>query len=314
VVTYIARRLATGLVVFISVTGLTFVLLYVRGGLAIARNVLGPTAKQYQVQAAAESLGLLRPLPIQFADWFGGLWTGNLGRSLQSTQNVSDILAVRIPVTLSLVVVSLILTLVFSVVLGVGAATRGGIVDRILQGMSVIAQAVPGYWLALVLVIIFSLGLRLFPATGYISITDSFWGWLSSVILPSVAIAIANVAAVGQQIRGSMLDVLRQDYIRTLRSRGISTRAITFRHALRNAAAPGLSVLSLQVIGTLGGAVIVERIFALPGLGSLAINAGVQGDVPVVLGTVTFMVVVVVIVNLAVDILNGFLSPKARIR
>jgi peptide/nickel transport system permease protein len=202
---------------------------------------------------------------------------------------------------------------VLSVALGVGAAVRGGLVDRFLQLLSVIVQAIPGYWIALVFVIVFSLGLRLFPATGYVPITESFSRWLDAIFLPSFAIALGNIAAVGQQLRGAMLDVQQQDFVRTLRSRGIPDRAVTFRHVLRNAAGPALTVLSLQVIGTLGAAVIVERIYALPGLGNLSVTAGQQGDVPVVLGVVVLMVILIVIVNIVVDLLNGYLNPKARL-
>jgi peptide/nickel transport system permease protein len=313
---YVARRVATGVATFIAVTVISFALIFVPGALTIAREVLGnPTYITPQaVQAEAQSLGLLRPLPVQYADWLRGLFTGNLGRSLQNGQSVDSILAIHVPVTLSLVIVSMLLTVVLSLLLGLGAAMRGGLIDRALQLLSVGTLAIPSYWLALVLATVFGVTLRFVPATGYIPITVSFGGWLSSIILPSIAIAVANVAAVGQQLRGAMLDVLRQDYIRTLRSRGISRRAVVLRHALRNAAAPGLTVLSLQVIYTLGGTVIMERIFALPGVGTVAVNSGSQGDVPVVLGVVTFMTVVVVAVNIVVDILNGWLSPKARIR
>ncbi|MBX3194133.1 MAG: ABC transporter permease [Microbacteriaceae bacterium] len=312
---YLARRLATGAFVFVAVTALCFLLLYVRGGEAIARSLLGSQsdAGPEFVAAKAEALGLNRPIPEQYVDWFIGVITGDLGRSFVSNVEVTAIMATRIPITLSLVAVSLLLTVILSVALGVGAATRGGLVDRVLQLLAVAVRAIPGYWLALVLVLVFALGLRLFPATGYVPITTSFGGWLASIFLPSIAIAIGNVASVGTQLRGAMLDVLRQDYVRTLRSRGISERAIVFRHALRNAAAPAFTVLSLEVIGTLGGAVIVERIFALPGLGNLALTSGVLGDIPVVLGVVVFMVVVVVVVNVLVDIINGLLTPKARV-
>lgn len=312
--TFSIRRVLAGVAVFFAVTALTFLLFYSRGGFAIAANLLEESSTSEQIQAKAEAMGLNRPLPVQYLDWVSGVPFGDLGTSFTSGHDVAGILSNRIPVTLSLVVVSLVLTIILSLALGVGAATLGGPVDRGLQALTILVRAIPGYWLALVLVIVFSLSLRLLPATGYVPISQSFTGWLGSVILPSIAIAIGNVAAVGAQIRGAMLDVLRQDYIRTLRSRGISSAAITFRHALRNAAPAGLTILSLEVIGTLGGAIIVERIFALPGLGQLTMMSGTAGDIPVVLGVVTFMVVVVVVVNLMVDLLNGLITPKARER
>jgi peptide/nickel transport system permease protein len=311
---YVAKRLGAGFAVFLSVTALTYALFHARGGDALARHFLPVNASHAQVHRTAESLGLLRPLAVQYVDWLSDLLRGSLGYSFDSDQSVLGILSNRLPVTLSLVIVSLLITVAIGVPLGILAATRGGVLDRGLQVLTVVVQAIPGYWLALILAIVFGLVLRLVPATGYVPITESFGGWLSTVILPSLAIALGSVAFVAAQIRGTMLEVLQHDYIRSLRSRGISRRSIVLKHALRNAAPPMLTVLSLQVISLLGGAVIVERIFALPGLGSIAVSAGQQGDAPVVLGTVMYMVIVVVLVNLATDILNGFLNPKVRIR
>ncbi len=313
-VTYILRRVGAGVAVFISVTALTFWLLFARGGEAIARNFLPESSSREQVLQVAENLGLLRPLPEQYFDWLFKLLHGDLGQSYGSSIPVIDALSSRLPVTLSLVVMSLLITVILGLPLGVLAATRGGILDRGLQVLTVIVQAIPGYWLALMLAIVFGLTLRLVPTTGYIPINVSITGWFSTIILPSFAIALGAVAFVAAQVRGTMLDALSKDYIRTLRSRGISDRSIVLKHALRNAAPPMLTVLSLQVIAVLGGAVIVERIFALPGLGSISLTAGREGNAPVVLGTVMYMVIVVVVVNLITDILNGLLNPKARIR
>ncbi|BDZ52040.1 ABC transporter permease [Frondihabitans sucicola] len=313
-IVYVLRRLGAGVVVFLSVTALTYALFHARGGDALARHFLPVNASAEQVHRTAGSLGLLRPLHVQYLEWLGDLLHGSLGFSFDSDQSVLGILANRLPVTLSLVVMSLIITIVIGVPLGVLAATRGGVLDRGLQVLTVVVQAVPGYWLALILAIVFGLVLRLVPATGYVPLSVSPTGWFSTMILPALAIALGAVAFVAAQIRGTMLDVLQQDYIRTIRSRGISSRSIVLKHALRNAAPPMLTVLSLQVISLLGGAVIVERIFALPGLGSISVSAGQQGDAPVVLGTVMYMVIVVVVVNLATDVLNGFLNPKVRIR
>jgi peptide/nickel transport system permease protein len=164
-----------------------------------------------------------------------------------------------------------------------------------------------------VLVIIFSLNLGLFPATGFIPITESVTGWLSTIVLPVVAIALGPTLALAVWIRSSIIDMRRQDWVRTLRARGISQRAIMYRHVLRNAAAPTVQILGLMVIGLISGTIIVERIFALPGVGTMALSSGLQGDIPVVLGAITFLVVVVVVVNLAVDVINGLLNPKARV-
>lgn len=313
-IVYSVRKIVTGAVVFVSVTALTFFLLFARGGYEIARNVLSDSATSEQIHAQAEELGLLRPVIVQYLEWLGAALTGDLGRSYLSNAPVMEILANRSPVTLSLLVVSLLLTIVIAIPIGVAAATRGGIVDRGLQILSVIVQAIPSYGLGLILVLVFALALSLVPATGYIPIQRGFGPWFSTIILPSLAIALGSIAFVGAQIRGSMLDILRQDFIRTLRSKGIPRGSVVFKHALRSAAPPTLTILSLQVIQIFGGSVIVERIYALPGLGSIALSSGLRGDVPVVLGTVAYVVLLFVVVNFAVDLLNGFLNPKARAR
>lgn len=313
-ITYALKRVLAAVATFIAVTALTFWLFLAQGGDSIARHLVPPTSTPQEVHAAAESRGLLRPVAVQYIDWLRALFSGGFGDSYSSGSPVGQLIAERLPVTLSLIAVSLALTIVLALPIGVAAATRGGPIDRGLQTLSVAVQAIPGYWLALILVIIFGLILRLVPATGYIPITQSFTGWLSTIILPSLAISLGSVAFFAIQIRGAMLDELRRDYIRTLRSRYVPERSVVFRHALRNAAPGVLTLLGLQIIAVVGGAVIVERIYALPGIGSLALSAGQDGDLPVVLATVAVVVVIVVVVNLATDIVNGFVNPKARIR
>lgn len=310
---YIGRRLASGVVIFLSVTTFSFLLFYARGGEAIARNFLGPNATLEQAKATAAALGLDRPVLVQYGEWLAGLVRGDLGRSLASGDPVTLILSTRIPVTLSLVVLTLVITVVIGLVLGVIAATRGGVLDRSLQVLSVLIGALPGYWVALILVVVFSLNLRLFPATGFIPLTESFGGWLSTTILPAVSIAVGAVFGLAVWIRSAIIDVQRMDFVRTLRARGLSPRALMYRHVLRNSAAPIVQMIGLQTIALLGGVIIVERVFALPGIGSLALDSGVSGDVPVVLGCVTFLVTVVVLINLLVDLANAFLNPKVRL-
>lgn len=310
---YLIRRIGAGVVVFLTVTGICYLLYNIRGGYAIAFNILGTDATPEEIELKVTQLGLDRPLPVQYLEWFTGLFRGDLGQSFISSQQVTAIMSTRVPVTLSLILASLILTMVFSVLLGVLAATRGGIIDRIVQGLSVILGAVPAYWLALILVITFSLNLRLFPATGFIPLTESFTGWISTITLPAIGISLGSIFGLAVWIRSSIIDMRRQDWVRTLRSRGLTQNAIMYRHVLRNAAAPTVQILGLMIIGLIGGTIIVERIFALPGVGIMALNSGQAGDIPVVLGAVTFLVVVVVLINIAVDVLNGFLNPKARI-
>lgn len=311
---YIARRFGAGVLVLICVTSLTFLLYNLRGGEATARAVLGPQASPEELALKVQQLGLDRPLAVQYLDWAAGAVRGDLGRSFISSQDVTAIMSTRVPVSLSLIVLTLAITLLLSVLLGVLAASRGGVLDRAIQTTAVIVGAVPGYWLALVMVIVFAINLRLVPATGFIPISQSVIGWFSTVILPCIAIALGPGLALAVWIRSSIVDIRRQDFVRTLRSRGISERAVMFRHVLRNAAPSTIQMLGLLIIALLGGTVIVERIFNLPGIGMMALSAGQAGDIPVVLAGVTFMVLVIVVINLAVDILNAFLNPKVRSR
>lgn len=311
---YVLRRVGVSIFVFVAVSAIVFTLFFARGGERLAANFMSDQADLSQIRERAESLGLLRPLTTQYFDWLGSLLQGDLGNSFRTAEPVVEVLSTRVPVTFSIVVLSIILTMLLGIPLGILAATYGGIVDRGLQLFTVVMQAIPGYWLALIFAIVFGLMLSIVPATGYIPMGHSFTGWFASVIMPSLAVALSSVAFIAAQMRGAMLDVLRQDYVRTLRSRGIRSISILFKHALRNAAPPTLTILSLQVISLLGGAVIVERIFALPGLGSIAVTAGQEGDVTVVLGAVTYMVFIIVLVNLVADMLNGWINPKVRIR
>lgn len=311
---YILRRVVAGFAVFITVTGICFLLYNLRGADAIALGILGTDSTIAEVKDKVVQLGLDRSLAAQYWDWLSGLFVGNLGTSFVSGQPVTSIMSTRVPVSLSLITVSMLLTIVFAVVLGVLAASRGGQIDRGVQGFSVVVGAVPGYWLALVLVIVFGLNLRLFPATGFVPIQSSFGGWLSTITLPAIAIALGPIFGLAVWIRSSIIDMRRQDWVRTLTSRGLSQSRIMYKHVLRNAAGPTVQILGLMVIGLIGGTIIVERIFALPGVGTMALVSGLAGDIPVVLGAVTFLVVVVVVINLAVDLVNGFLNPKARTR
>lgn len=310
---FVLRRLAFGVSLILFATTLTFFLVYGDPS-TIARNILGENATQEQVAERAGAMGLDRPLLTQFFDWLGSALTGNLGQSYFSTESVASMLVNRIPVTLSIVLGGVLVTALISVVLGMLAAVRGGWADRVVQLVSVVGLSLPNFWVALMLVVVFAVGMRVFPATGYVSPDVSAWGWILSITLPIAALSLSGMAAATQQIRGAVIDVLEADFIRTLRSRGLSDRSILFRHALKNAAPPALTVLSLQFIGLLGGAIVIEKVFALPGLGTLVVNATIEGDIPVVLGVVAVTVVLVVVVNLVIDLANGWVNPKVRLQ
>ncbi|WP_155054444.1 ABC transporter permease [Streptomyces blattellae] len=308
---FIVRRLASGVVLIAILTTLTFFLLYLSGG-DIARRIVGEGATEEAVQAKAHELGLDRSVWSQFTDWLSHAVSGDLGSSWFNGQPVSDAISSRLSVTLSLVIGATLLTAVLATVLGVVAATRGGWVDRVVQFLGVLGHAIPNFLIAIGLVSLLAVQWHWFDATGYTEFADSPSRWLSSITLPVLALVTGAVSSVAQQVRGAVIDALRQDYVRTLRSRGLSETRVIYRHVLRNAAGPALSYLGVQFVGLIGGAVIIEQIFAIPGLGQVAVGATSQGDIPLVMGLVMVTAVIVVVLNLLVDLAQGWLNPKVR--
>jgi len=309
---FIARRLAGGSLLLVVASSLTYLLMNANSG-GIALRILGDQATAEQVAAKEAELGLDRPVLERFGEWAVGAVRGDLGTSWFTSEGVWHTVFSRLPVTLSLVVGTVVVTTIVATALGVLAATRRGRVDRVVQVLSVVGAAAPNFWIGLMLVVAFALTLRWFPATGFVSPAVSAAGWAASVTLPIVALALGSVAAVTQQVRSAFIEVEGRDYVRTLRSRGLGERTVLFGHVLRGAATPALTVLALQFVGLLGGAVVVERVFALPGLGETIANATTSGDVPLVMGVVVVSVALVVVVNLVIDILAGWINPKARV-
>jgi peptide/nickel transport system permease protein len=309
---FILRRSLAGVVLVIVISVLAFTLLHANSE-NIARRILGQNASAEAVAAKTKELGLDQPIWQQYLDWLTAALNGDLGRSWFTGELVSTGVSSRLGVTLSLVLGATIISALIAVVIGVLAATRGGWLDRVVQLISVLGLAIPGFLIALGLVLVFSIELGWFKATGYIPITKSFPGWISSVTLPIIALALGTIAVVAQQIRGSVTDALTRDYVRTLRSRGLGMRRVVLKHVLRNAGGPALAVLAVQFIGLLGGAVIVETVFAIPGLGQLTVNATVKADIPMVMGLVVATAVIVVVVNLVIDLAQAALNPKVRL-
>lgn len=309
---YVSRRLLSSLVLLALVTTLTFVLVF-GGADNIAQNILGDNATDQQIAELETKLGIDRPLHEQYATWVAKAVRGDLGMSWTMGESVSKILSGRLPITLSMVVLAITIIGIVSALLGIAAAVRGGWADRAIQLVSVVGFSLPNFWLGLILVVVFALNLRWLPATGYTDFLNSPTGWLASLTLPVAALVLSGIASASQQVRGAMIDALRQDYVRTLRAGGIKPSSVLFRHALRNAMPAALTVLSLQFIGLLGGAAIIERVFAIPGLGSITVQAALSGDIPVLMGVVVTMIILVVIVNIAIDLANAWVNPKVRL-
>jgi peptide/nickel transport system permease protein len=309
---FILRRLLAGVILLFVVSSLAYLLLYLGAG-DIARQILGVSATQEAVDAKAAQLGLDQPLITRYVTWLTDAVTGDFGSSWFTSQPVVAAITSRLAVTLSLVIGTTILTAVVATALGVWAARKRGAADRLVQIVSVLGFAIPGFLIAIFLVNVFALNLKWFRPTGFVQLGTSFPGWLSTVTLPILALAIGAIAAIAAQVRGSVIDTMRQDWVRTLRSRGLSENRVLYKHVLRNAGGPALAVLAVQFVGLLGGAIIVEQIFAIPGLGPVATQSTARGDIPLVMGLVVVTAAIVVIVNIVIEILHGFLNPKARI-
>lgn len=310
---FIVKRLLGGvLLAYVVVTGMFFFLKLT--GTDPARGALGLYATASQVATKRMQLGLDRPIIVQYLDWLGHAITGDFGVSSATNTPVIDLVVASLPVTVSLAIGAVVVAGVLGAVLGVLAAVNPGPLDKVLQIVMVLGFALPNFWVAILLALRFAVELRWFPATGYTPLTSSPGGWLQTIALPVTALAIGSIAAIAQQLRNSVVTVSGQDFVRTLRSRGLSRTDILVTHVLRNASPPALTMLSLQFIAALSGAAIVERVFALKGIGSVAIAASGSSDIQVIMGVLLFTVLIVVGVNLVVDILYGALNPKVRVR
>lgn len=311
-ISFLLRRFVSALVLLLAVSFIVYVMLYPAAG-NIAANVLGENASQEQIALKARELGVDRPLLVQYGNWLLDAFQGNLGNSYYTSQPVWEALSIRLPVTVSLVVLVMLFSGLLAFAAGTYAAVRRGWVDRVMQLVSTFGDALPNFIIALFLVTLLAIQSGIFPATGFTPITESPSGWALSLTLPVIALTIGSFAGVVQQVRSATITVLEQDYVRTLRSRGLSERRIVLTSVLRNSSTNGMTALAVQVVGILGGAVVIEQVFALPGLGSLAIESTARTDLPVVIGVVMAFVLIVVIVNLLVDLAVAWLNPKVRL-
>ena len=305
----IARRAAWSLPLLWIGSALTFVLVSLVPGNA-AQAILGGEASTAQVAALRAQLGLGQPLWVQYGRWLDHVGHGSLGDSLVTGQSVTSVLGSRLTVSLTLIIGGTLVACLLGVPLGVWAATRGGAAGALIEAGSVIGLAVPNFWLGLVLIDLFALRIRAFPATGFVPFSQGPALWARALVLPVAAIAAVGVTIVALQTRDCVRDVLGRDFVRVLAANGVPRGSILYRHVLRNAALPVVTVTGVTFVGLLGASVLVESVFALPGLGSELATAAAQHDIPVIQGTVLYFILVVVAVNLLADIAYGLLDPR----
>ncbi|MEX0158728.1 ABC transporter permease [Microbacterium sp. LMI11-1-1.1] len=290
-----------------------FVLSSLAGG-SVGQAILGPTASPESIAELNEKLGADRPVLVQYADWLRSAVTGDLGTSVISGLPVSATISSRIPVTLSLSVGALLLVIVLGVTFGAVAAIRGGVGGRLAEVLAILGRGLPSFWLALIAVLLFGVTLAWVPVSGYVPFADSPSGWLQSLILPVLVLGVGETALVVVVTRAEMMSAMRSDYVRSLRSNGYPWKRIVFKHVGKNAAGPVLTMVSLVFVSLLGGTILMEQIFGMPGLGTLMVSATTQHDLPVIQGLAVFYTAMVVVVFLVTDIATGYLNAKVRAR
>jgi peptide/nickel transport system permease protein len=278
-----------------------------------AYTILGPSGTPAEYHQLVVQMGLDEPLWGQYWTYLSHVVDGSLGTSTFSGESVAQLIFQRLPVTLSLLAYSILISAVVGGLLGMTSAIRGGIIGRVVDALSLVGFALPNFLVAIVLIVLFAVTLRLLPATGYVSPSQSFTGWIASLTLPAVALSLVGVASVAKQTRDAVSDILSREYIGMLQACGLRRRPLIYRHVLRNAAVPVITILGILVVVNLSGSVFVETVFALPGLGSQLVGATQAHDLPVVEGTALCFAVAVAVVNLLVDLCYGLLNPKIRI-
>ena len=309
---YLIRRLISGIIVLFLVTVMVFILIFSVPGDPV-RAMLGIDASQAQVDAMNKKLWLDRPMVVQYGHWLSQTLHGNLGDSIMYQQSVNSLLALRLPITLQLSFEALIISVLLGISAGIICAIRrGSWIDQIVTILSNIGVAIPIFWLGVLSIYVFALKVNWFPLTGWISPTKDLWGNIRGTVLPIICLAIPGIAILARQTRSSMLEVIRQDYVRTAWSKGLRERAVVFRHSLKNALIPVITLLGLYVGVMVGGSVLVESVFNIPGMGRLLVESAMSKDFIVVQACALIIGLVVVLANLLVDISYGWLDCRIR--
>lgn len=309
---FIGTLLGRAILLFVTVSLSVFALAkLLPGDPAVA--LAGEEATPQVIEAIRVELGYDRPWIEQYLTWLAGVFRGDFGDSLYYSAPVSGLVVDRLPVTVSLALVSIVVAIAFGLLAGILAAVRRGkITDKVTTVLSTIGIATPNFWVGLILIIVLSLGLGWFPSTGYTPFTEDPAEWLMHLVLPGIALGLALGAELQRQTRSSISDVLSQDYIRTARSQGLSRREVLWGRAMKNGAGPLVTVVGFQIAVLIGGSVVVEKVFSLPGLGSLMIDAVLTKDLPVIQGVVLINAAFVIVINLLADVAYTLLNPKVR--
>ena len=310
---YIIKRVLAVIPILIFVGILTFSLVHLAPGDA-ANIMAGDYAGPDDVKLIRAELGLDKPVSTQFVEWVGRTLRGDLGRSIYSGKSVMELVQARVGPTISLTVVGGLLAVAIGIPLGVFAAWKAGSRwDRGIQIFAALGISIPGFWLGFIMILAFAVYLRWFPVIGYVSPTESLTGWVRSITLPVILLAINGSSIIVRMTRAAILEVLREDYIRTARAKGLANKAVLFRHALRAGAIPIITVVGALAAGLLTGVVVTETVFTIPGLGRLIAETVQTRDFPVVQSMLMLLATLYVFINLCVDLAYVFFDPRVRL-
>ena len=302
----VLRRLAQAFLILLGVAAITFVLLYALPA-DPARMIAGRSATAQTVANIRHELGLDQPLLVQFWHYLTNLLSGNLGRSYAQKTDVWTLIVARLPATLTLMLAGIVVEVVLGLTLGtIAAIRRGGFVDRMVMMASFVGVSAPQFVVALLLLYVFAVTLGWFPMSGY--------GTLAHVVLPATTLGVLGAGWYARMVRSAMIDVLNQDYVRTARAKGLSSRRIIFRHALPNAILPIIAMIGIDIGQFMGGVVVVEAVYGWPGIGQLAWQAIQQVDIPIIMGVTIMSALAIVIGNLLADLIAPVIDPRIRTR
>jgi peptide/nickel transport system permease protein len=312
VLAFLAKRLAATIPVLLIVVVLVFLMLRLTPG-DPAAILAGDNATPEQMQRIRDDLGLTKPLVVQFGIYLGNLLTGDLGESFFYKKAVTELIGQRIEPTLSLSFLTIVIAVAVSVPLGTIAAWRfGGMLDRLLMGFSVMGFSIPVFVLGYLLIYFLSLKLNLFPVQGYVRLSEGVGKWLYQLILPSITLSVVYIALIARVTRASVLEALGEDYIRTARAKGLPELRVLVQHALPNAAVPILTVIGIGIALLIGGVVVTESVYAIPGLGRLTVDAVLARDFPTIQGVILLFSFVYVLINLMVDLSYLVFDPRIK--
>lgn len=310
--TYVLQRLLAAIPVLLLVGLITFALLRVTPG-DPAAVLAGEYATPENIARIRQHLGLDKPLYVQLGRWLGQILRGDLGDSLFTGYKVTTLIRQRLEPTLSLAILAEIVAVSLALPLGILAAWRANSwIDRVVMVFAVLGFSVPVFWLGFNMIWLFSVSLGLLPAAGYTPLAQGVWPWLKSLILPSLTLGLIFSALIARMTRASMLEILREDYIRTARAKGLGERVVLLRHALKNAAVPIITIIGLGFAALITGVVVTETVFALPGMGRLIVDSMLRRDYPVIQGALLLVAAAYVVINLLVDLTYAYFDPRIR--